>query len=153
MREMEGSARRVVAPGVVKPRKQTPAILIWIDNVLRRGFDIVFAGLALILLSPFYLLIAFLIKRDSPGPVLYRGDRMGRGGKVFKILKFRTMYEDDRSYQGPRVTAQDDPRITPTGRWLRDTKINELPQLWNVLRGDMSLVGPRPEDPSIASRW
>lgn len=153
MREMEGSARRVIAPSSSKPKKRPNAFLVWVDNVLRRGIDIFFAGLAIILLSPFYLLIAFLIKRDSPGPVLYRGDRMGKGGKTFKILKFRTMYENDHSYQGPRVTAQDDPRITPTGRWLRDTKINELPQLWNVLKGDMSLVGPRPEDPTIASRW
>lgn len=78
---------------------------------------------------------------------------MGRNGKVFQIIKLRTMYEDPKSYSGPKVTAQDDPRITPFGRWLRDSKINELPQLWNVLIGDMSLVGPRPEDPDIAAGW
>ena len=68
-------------------------------------------------------------------------------------MKFRTMYEEQRSYSGPSVTAQDDDRITPLGHWLRDTKINELPQLWNVLKREMSLVGPRPEDAKIAETW
>jgi lipopolysaccharide/colanic/teichoic acid biosynthesis glycosyltransferase len=85
--------------------------------------------------------------------VFYRGERIGRRGKVFKILKFRTMYETPESYQGPRVTAHDDARITPLGQWLRDTKLNELPQFWNVLKGEMSMVGPRPEDPSIVKTW
>src|SRR4030042_6338557 len=78
---------------------------------------------------------------------------MGRGGKPFKILKFRTMHERPASYTGLRITAQDDPRITSLGRWLRDSKLNELPQFWNVVKGDMSLVGPRPEDPDIAAQW
>ena len=108
---------------------------------------------ALALLAPIFGLIAVAIKRDSPGPVLYRGARMGRGGSTFKMLKFRTMYETPVSYAGPKVTAHDDPRVTPLGRWLRDTKLNELPQFWNVLKGDMSLVGPRPEDPDIAQSW
>ena len=106
--------------------------------------------LGLFLLSPFFGIIAWAIKRDSPGPIFYRGRRVGRGGKEFTILKFRTMYECPESYAGPCITAKDDERIMPLGRWLRDTKINELPQLWNVLRGEMSLVGPRPEDPEIA---
>ena len=78
---------------------------------------------------------------------------MGYKGKIFKIIKFRTMEETPQSYAGPKITAHDDPRITPTGRWLRDTKLNEFPQFWNVLMGDMSLVGPRPEDPEIAAKW
>jgi lipopolysaccharide/colanic/teichoic acid biosynthesis glycosyltransferase len=78
---------------------------------------------------------------------------MGRGGKVFDILKFRTMYEQPADHNGSPITARDDERITPFGRWLRDTKINELPQLWNVLIGQMSFVGPRPEDAEIASAW
>jgi lipopolysaccharide/colanic/teichoic acid biosynthesis glycosyltransferase/GGDEF domain-containing protein len=124
-----------------------------ISGLVKRAFDYTAALAGLTLLSPFFVLIAILIKRDSPGPVFYWGPRMGRYGKPFKILKFRTMYEDQRSYKGPSVTAQGDDRITPLGRWLRDTKINELPQLWNVLIGEMSLVGPRPEDVKIAETW
>lgn len=103
--------------------------------------------IGLLFLSPVFVIIALAIKRDSPGPVFYRGRRAGRGGREFHILKFRTMYERPESYQGAKVTAQDDPRITPMGKWLRDTKLNEVPQLWNVLKGDMSLVGPRPAGP------
>lgn len=120
---------------------------------IKRVFDVLFSSVMLILLLPFFGLIGLAIKSDSLGPVFFSGKRIGRNGKIFKILKFRTMFETSASYQGPRVTAQDDPRITPLGRWLRDTKLNELPQFWNVLIGDMSLVGPRPEDPLIAKTW
>jgi len=123
------------------------------SELTKRTFDFISALFGLIILSPIFALIAVLIRRDSPGPVFYWGTRMGQNGHVFKMLKFRTMYETPRSYQGPRVTCSEDDRITPLGKWLRDTKINELPQLWNVLIGDMSLVGPRPEDPSIAKTW
>lgn len=123
------------------------------DEIARRFLDILAAIFGLILLIPFFSLIGILIRRDSPGPVFYRGPRIGRGGRKFGILKFRTMYERSASYNGPSVTAQGDDRITPLGHWLRDTKVNELPQLWNVLVGDMSLVGPRPEDPDIAAGW
>ncbi len=123
------------------------------DRFLSRCLDIIIAAAGLLLLGPLLLIIGILIKRDTPGPILYRGLRLGKDGKVFKILKFRTMFECPQSYQGTRVTANGDERITPLGHWLRDTKINELPQLWNVLRGDMSLVGPRPEDPDIAMQW
>lgn len=118
---------------------------------LKRLLDLTISFLGLILLGPFLLLIALRIKKDSPGPVFYRGPRLGLGGRTFHILKFRTMTEDAASYAGPKITAAGDPRITPLGKWLRDTKLNELPQLWNVFQGDMSLVGPRPEDPQIAS--
>jgi lipopolysaccharide/colanic/teichoic acid biosynthesis glycosyltransferase len=121
--------------------------------VIKRWFDLLISALCLLILSPVFALIAIRIKRESPGPVFYRGPRLGRGGKVFKILKFRTMHERPESYNGSRITAEDDERITPFGRWLRESKINELPQLWNVLRGEMSLAGPRPEDPEIASSW
>ncbi len=121
--------------------------------MFKRIFDIVTALLGLIILSPFFVFIGMLIKRDTPGPVFYWGPRMGRKGRIFKILKFRTMYETADSYNGPRVTCQGDSRITPLGAWLRDTKINELPQLWNVLIGEMSWVGPRPEDPELAKNW
>ncbi len=124
-----------------------------LSAVLKRAIDVAASLVALPLLSPLFLLIVYWIKRDSPGPILYRGPRAARGGGAFNILKFRTMYERPESYAGPSVTAKDDDRITPIGRWLRDTKLNELPQLWNVLWGDMSLVGPRPEDPAIAADW
>lgn len=126
--------------------------LFW-NDLIKRAIDILASSIGLLLLSPVFLLIAIVIKRDSSGPVFYRGRRLGKGDKPFLILKFRTMREDAASYQGPRLTAQDDIRITPLGKWLRDTKVNELPQLWNVLVGDMSLVGPRPEDPELAVSW
>ena len=122
-------------------------------GLIKRAFDFTAALIGLILLSPFFGIIAILIKRDSSGPVFYWGPRIGRYGVIFKMLKFRTMYETPKSYRGPRVTSKEDDRITPLGKWLRDTKLNEFPQLWNVLIGEMSLVGPRPEDPTICKTW
>jgi diguanylate cyclase (GGDEF)-like protein len=124
-----------------------------LDDLLRRIIDIFLSLIGLIFLFPLFLLVSIAIKRSSPGPVFYWGPRMGKNGRIFKILKFRTMYERKESYQGPKVTPDNDPRVTPLGRILRQTKINELPQLWNVLKGDMSIVGPRPEDPAIAAEW
>jgi len=123
------------------------------NNYAKHAFDILAALVGLVVLLPFWALIAILIKRDSPGPVFYQGTRVGKDGKLFKILKFRTMYERPESYSGPSVTCKEDNRITPFGRWLRDSKINELPQLWNVLIGEMSLVGPRPECPELVETW
>ena len=125
----------------------------FIGRFFKRLFDLLASGLALLLLSPLFAIIAILIKHESPGPVLYRGTRMGRGGKVFKMLKFRTMRECPESYDGPRITAQGDQRVTSLGRWLRDSKLNELPQLWNVFKGEMSIVGPRPEEPELTTHW
>ncbi len=124
----------------------------WNDGV-KRIFDVLIAFVGLLMLSPLFLVVSVLIKRDSPGPIFYRGPRVGKNGKLFQILKFRTMRECPESYNGPRVTCSEDDRITPLGHWLRNSKINELPQLWNVLAGDMSLVGPRPEDPEISKSW
>ncbi|HAF61777.1 MAG TPA: hypothetical protein DCK95_05580 [Anaerolineaceae bacterium] len=121
--------------------------------VLKRAFDIIVSGIGLILLSPIFGLIALGIKHDSPGPVYYRGTRVGKNGKRFEMLKFRTMYERPESYNGTKLTANGDSRVTPFGGWLRDTKLNELPQLWNVLIGEMSLVGPRPEVAEFVERW
>jgi lipopolysaccharide/colanic/teichoic acid biosynthesis glycosyltransferase len=123
------------------------------QRFFKRLMDIVASFLGLLFLSPVFLLIAIAMHRDSPGPIFYGGPRLGRGGNEFKILKFRTMYECPESYAGLPLTADGDERITPLGKWLRDTKINELPQLWNVFTGQMSLVGPRPEDPNIAATW
>lgn len=126
---------------------------IWRNGPAKRVADVAISLLALVLLAPLLGLIALAVKRDSPGPAIYRGTRLGRHGRLFRILKFRTMYETEASYLGPKVTARDDPRVTPLGHWLRETKLNELPQFWNILAGDMSLVGPRPEDPSLAAEW
>jgi len=122
-------------------------------NAFKRLVDIIAALLGLLLLSPLFIYLSLLIKRETPGPIFYRGKRAGLNGKPFDILKFRTMHELPKSYQGPRVTGNGDPRITQIGQWLRDTKLNELPQLINVLKGEMSLVGPRPEDIDIVETW
>lgn len=111
---------------------------------MKRAFDIVAALLGLLILSPFAVVIALLIKLDSSGPVFFRQERMGRGFRPFFIYKFRTMLQD-APLKGSEVTSAGDPRITLVGRFLRKTKIDELPQLINVVRGEMSLVGPRPE--------
>ncbi len=145
-----------IARNKIKPiphRSSTRTWPILVDGFLCRLRDLLGASLGLTLLAPFFAFVAWRLKREDPGPIFYRGPRAGRGGTVFGILKFRTMYERPESYNGPKITAQDDPRVTPLGRWLRDTKLNELPQLWNVLKGEMSLVGPRPEDPEIVATW
>jgi lipopolysaccharide/colanic/teichoic acid biosynthesis glycosyltransferase len=111
----------------------------------KRAFDLLGAMAGLIVLAPLLLLIAFWIRFDSPGPVLYRQQRVGRGGTLFTINKFRTMHH--RPVDGPQLTVGADPRVTRAGRFLRHYKLDELPQLWNVVLGSMSLVGPRPEVP------
>src|SRR5262245_26512188 len=128
-------------------------------RIAKRLFDIVVSALLLIILAPFMGAIALLIKRDSPGSVLYLAERVGENGKLFRMYKFRTMIQDAdmrwsevvlRRPDGKLEFKQpDDPRITPIGRWLRRTSLDELPQLFNVLKGDMSLVGPRPELPVV----
>ena len=110
----------------------------------KRVFDIVTALLGIVVLAPLLFLVALLIKLDSAGPALFRQERMGRGFHPFRIYKFRTMVHDVPS-RGGTITIGADPRVTRLGRVLRKTKIDELPQLINVLRGEMSLVGPRPE--------
>ena len=112
----------------------------------KRLFDILCAGVGLLLLSPLLLAVAAWVKLDSRGPVMFRQERVGRFGRTFRIHKFRTMRVDAPKL-GPQITIGDDARITRSGRWLRASKVDELPQLWDVLRGAMSLVGPRPEVP------
>lgn len=107
-------------------------------------FSVSLAGLAL--LSPVFAIIAILIRMEGPGPIFFRQTRIGRNGKPFTILKFRTMFAG-AEHRGRAITVGADPRITPSGLWLRRWKLDELPQLINVLRGDMGLVGPRPEVP------
>jgi lipopolysaccharide/colanic/teichoic acid biosynthesis glycosyltransferase len=134
-------------PVIVQPRPRPGR------DFFKRVFDILMSSLGLLILSPFFLYVIIRIKREDPGPILYRGRRVGRYGREFNILKFRTMMEDAVNHSGAKITASDDDRITPLGHILRDTKLNELPQLWNVLVGEMSLVGPRPEDPAIVKDW
>lgn len=110
----------------------------------KRLFDVVVAALGLLMCAPLLAVLAIAVCLDSAGSALFRQERIGRGGRPFTILKLRTMHRDPVA-GGRLVTAADDPRITRLGVWLRRTKLDELPQLWNVLRGDMSLVGPRPE--------
>jgi lipopolysaccharide/colanic/teichoic acid biosynthesis glycosyltransferase len=119
--------------------------------MIKRLFDVLVSFFSLLILSPLLALVALVIKLDSPGPVFYRGLRVGKDGKPFRIFKFRTMADDQDT--GPRITAKDDPRVTTLGRVLRRLKINELPQLINILRGEMSLVGPRPEDPKYVALY
>jgi lipopolysaccharide/colanic/teichoic acid biosynthesis glycosyltransferase len=112
--------------------------------MIKRLFDIVASFLGLILVSPLLVIIAVLVKLDSRGPVFYRGVRIGCFGEPFPIFKFRTMVPDAEKLGGPS-TAADDPRLTKLGKFLKKYQLDELPQLINVLRGEMSLVGPRPE--------
>jgi len=114
--------------------------------MIKRLFDIIFSILALIVLFPLMVIIAILIKITSPGPVFYRGTRIGKGGKPFRMFKFRTMVVNADKIGGPS-TPIDDPRLTKIGKFLKRFQLDELPQLINVLKGDMSLVGPRPEVP------
>ncbi len=135
-----------------------------IDRIIKRGFDILISALGLIVLAPLLTIIALLIKLSSPGPVIYRSKRLGEGGRPFDMLKFRTMVRDADQHQQDLISQsaegklifdkrKDDPRITPLGRFLRRYSLDELPQLYNVLIGEMSLVGPRPELPELAQYY
>lgn len=118
----------------------------------KRAFDLLLAAIGLLLLSPLLAAIALAIKLDSPGPVFFRQERVGRRGRPFHIHKFRTMVADAPE-RGPALTVGDDARITRTGRFLRARRLDELPQLIDVLVGCMSLVGPRPELPRYVARY
>ena len=116
---------------------------------MKRLVDILLSSVALIILSPLFAIVAILIKLDSPGPVFYRGVRIGRYGRPFRIYKFRTMVANAEKIGGPS-TAADDPRLTKIGRkFIKRFNLDELPQFINVLKGEMSIVGPRPEVPEV----
>jgi lipopolysaccharide/colanic/teichoic acid biosynthesis glycosyltransferase len=121
--------------------------------MLKRLFDIVVSALLLLILAVFMAAIALAVKIAMSGPVLFRGTRIGRDERQFRMLKFRSMLVSKNGTEPPSTTAGDDSRVTPFGRWLRRYKVDELPQLWNVLVGDMSLVGPRPQVPWIVDRY
>jgi len=115
--------------------------------MIKRTFDCVLAGLGLVVAAPLWAAIAVAIKAQDGGPVLYRQQRVGLGGRVFDALKFRSMVPDAESATGPVQAMENDPRVTRIGRLLRATAMDELPQLWNIFAGDMSFVGPRPLRP------
>ncbi|MGD2143438.1 MAG: sugar transferase [Anaerolineae bacterium] len=120
--------------------------------MLKRSFDIVIALLGLLVFSPLFLVVSILVKLDSAGPIFYRAPRIGMGGRAFRMFKFRTMV-DNADKVGPAITVDKDPRLTEIGAPLRKSRLDEIPQLINVLRGDMSMVGPRPEAPCYVERY
>ena len=123
----------------------TPELMpIW-QRVVTRAFDIVASILALVILSPVFLICAIIVKSTSKGPVFYVQERIGKGGKPFKMAKFRSMRVDAESGGTPQLSSDDDPRITKFGKFMRKVRLDEIPQFWTVLKGDMSLVGYRPE--------
>jgi exopolysaccharide biosynthesis polyprenyl glycosylphosphotransferase len=137
-----------------------PVISPW-EAAVKRAIDVLIATISLALALPLLLLIAVGVKLSSRGPVIFTQERVGEGGKIFRMHKFRTMVEDAEEIllkqaeedESMLVKRADDPRVTPLGRWLRRFSVDELPQLWNVLKGDMSIVGPRPEMPYLVERY
>lgn len=123
------------------------------NRAIKRLEDVIGAAAGLALLSPVMLVIALLIKRDSSGPVFFRQERCGERGKIFQLFKFRTMYVDAEAETGPVMTVENDPRRTRFGSFLRRYNLDELPQLWNVFKGEMSIVGPRPERPFFVEQF
>ncbi len=160
MNELEGTGVRIkiipdmydILAGSVKMTSIFGAPLIEVNPQimpawqfsLKRGVDITASVLALLVLSPLFLILAVCVKFSSPGSVFFLQERIGKHGRPFRIVKFRSMYADAER-NGPQLSSSTDARITPFGRWMRKTRMDELPQFWNVLKGDMSLVGPRPE--------
>lgn len=120
-----------------------PYISLW-GRCVKRLADIIFSLLGLLLASPLFLMISYALWRKKSGSIFFRQERVGYRGRTFVIYKFRTMVSDAESGK-PRLCEKDDTRLTPLGAWLRQRHLDELPQLWNVLKGDMSIVGPRPE--------
>lgn len=119
-------------------------MVVWTDGDMKRAFDACCACLGLLVLSPVIAVLSIAVWLEDHGPVFYRGSRIGRGGTLFRLLKYRSMVVDAES-KGGASTAGDDPRLTRIGAFLRRYKLDEVPQLWNVLKGEMSFVGPRPE--------
>nr|WP_244880291.1 exopolysaccharide biosynthesis polyprenyl glycosylphosphotransferase [Lactiplantibacillus fabifermentans] len=121
--------------------------------VFKRAFDLVVGIIGLIISMPLIFIFGLLVKITSKGPALYKQERVGVIGKTFKVIKLRSMYQDAELKTGAIWARKDDNRVTPIGRFMRKTRIDELPQFWNVLKGDMSLVGPRPERPMLTEKF
>lgn len=119
----------------------------------KRLGDVILSAVALVVLAPVLAVIGVSVVIESGRPVFFRQERIGRDGRPFELVKFRTMAPRPAAEVGPQITVAGDTRVTRVGGWLRSTKLDELPQLWNVLRGDMSLVGPRPEVPQYVALW
>jgi len=120
--------------------------------MIKRLIDIIVASCVLLITCPLILISALLIKITSPGAALYKSKRAGKDGRLFYMMKLRTM-RTDMGLAGRKITDADDDRVTPSGKWLRKLKIDELPQFWNVIRGEMSIVGPRPEDYDLVQQY
>lgn len=164
----EGRVRAKRRPGLRRPRVQVstesnlqggppapvfaPSQASAVAELLMRLLDLAGSLLLLLFALPLMLFSAMLIKLTSSGPALYKQQRVGKGGKLFTLYKFRTMVPDAEKHVGPVWATRDDDRVTPVGRVFRKLRVDELPQLYNVLRGDMSLVGPRPERPFFVER-
>ncbi len=156
-RIQEAGALYELVTGRVSLRTLRPAMLVFSDEIAPGGFNVslqklysfLIAAAGLVVVSPILFLVALAVRVTSPGPILYRQSRVGFHGRIFQVLKFRSMYTDAEAGTGAVWAQKDDPRITPVGRWLRKFRLDELPQLLNVLRGEMSIVGPRPERPEF----
>lgn len=122
------------------------------QKIVKRCFDLIVAVIMIVIFLPIYIVISVAIKIDSKGSIIYTQDRIGENGKIFKIYKFRTMCENAESKTGPTLEKENDERVTRVGKILRRTKLDEIPQFFNVLIGNMSIVGPRPERPFLANK-
>lgn len=136
-----------VEEAVVKEEESLP------EPWFQRTLDFIFSLILFFLFLPSWIVVALAIKLESPGGILYSQERMGKDGRVFKIYKFRSMYIDAEKMSGPQLATRNDPRITKIGNFIRKTRVDELPQLMNVIRGQMSLVGPRPERPYFVEKY
>jgi exopolysaccharide biosynthesis polyprenyl glycosylphosphotransferase len=145
-----GQARADVVAGMPVLVLGEFPLLGW-NGVAKRAMDLMLSAIGLVALAPFLGAIALLVRQSSPGPAIYRQERVGRDGRRFTMLKFRTMTVSAEDETGPVAARRDDPRVTAIGRFLRRTSLDELPQLVNVLKGEMSLVGPRPERPCFVT--
>ncbi|GEO48560.1 sugar transferase [Companilactobacillus kimchii] len=121
--------------------------------VIKRVFDLLVGLLGSIISLPIIMVFAFIVKTTSKGPAFYKQERVGFMGSTFNVIKIRSMYQDAEARTGAVWAQKNDPRITPIGRFMRKTRVDELPQFWNVLKGDMSLVGPRPERPILTEKF
>jgi sugar transferase (PEP-CTERM system associated) len=156
----DGTSLLEMVSGQIEVDELQPSWMIFSDGFhlssrhrfVRRIVSVILALILTILTFPFIPIVALLIKLTSSGPILYRQERVGMGGHVFHCLKFRTMRTNAEADSGPTWASDDDPRITKVGRFLRRSRLDEIPQIWNVLRGDMSFVGPRPERPEFVKK-